>query len=157
MRVCISYTHIYSNKSLSHTSPLEICKMCFWANMQVASSLWPDRKSQKILEHRFRLNSTKCSPRIEGNPLRTDHTSMFRQGKAQVSPAPAVGAMGAAGRPADHAGRPACLWLTRSVHRGLTASHPWLLAINMRGEGENRTHSTHTHTSPLTYLKCLLA
>jgi len=78
MRVCISYTQLYSNKPLNHTSSLEICKMCFWANMQVASTLWLYRKSQKMSERRFMINSTKCSPRTEANPLRIVHTSMFR-------------------------------------------------------------------------------
>jgi hypothetical protein len=41
MRICISYTHLYPNKPLNHTSRLQICKMCFWANMQIASTLWP--------------------------------------------------------------------------------------------------------------------
>ena len=54
--------------------------------MQVASTLWPDIKSRKISEHRFRLKWTKCSPRTEANPLKTDSTLVFRQGQAQTSP-----------------------------------------------------------------------
>ena len=33
--------------------------------MQVASTLWPDIKSQKISEHRFRIKWTKCSLRTQ--------------------------------------------------------------------------------------------
>ena len=51
MRVCISYTHLYSIKSLNHTLPSRKCKLCFWANMQVTSTLWPDIKSQKLLHY----------------------------------------------------------------------------------------------------------
>ena len=48
MRVCISYTHPYPIKFLSHTLPFRICKLCFEANMQVTSTLWHVTKSQKI-------------------------------------------------------------------------------------------------------------
>ena len=88
MRVCISYMHLYPIKSLNHTLPSRKCKLCFWANMQVASTLWPDIKSQKILKHRFRLNWTKCSPRTEANPVNTRQALVFRQGQAQTSPTP---------------------------------------------------------------------
>ena len=47
IRVCISYTHLYPNKSLNHILPSRKYKMCFWANMQVASTLWSGIKSQK--------------------------------------------------------------------------------------------------------------
>jgi hypothetical protein len=38
--------------------------------MQVASTLWPDIKSQKLSEHRFRLKWTKCSPKTQFRPLK---------------------------------------------------------------------------------------
>ena len=88
MRVCISYTHSYPIKSLNHTFPFRICKLCFQANMQVASTLWPDKKSQKLSEHRFRLKWTKCSPRTEARSLKTSSTSVFRPSQAQTSPTP---------------------------------------------------------------------
>ena len=49
--------------------------------MQVASTLWPDIKSQKISKHRFRLKWTEPTRRR-------------------------LGAVGAMGWPADHPGRP---------------------------------------------------
>ena len=39
--------------------------------MQVASIFWPDIKSQKISERRFRLKWTKCSPRTNPNEVKT--------------------------------------------------------------------------------------
>ena len=39
--------------------------------MQVASTLWPNIKSQKILEHQFRLKWTKCSPRTQLKQVKT--------------------------------------------------------------------------------------
>ena len=71
MRVCISYTHLYPNKPLNHTSPFRKCKMCFWGKMQVASTLWPDIKSQKILENRIKLKRTKCSQRTKPRQHKT--------------------------------------------------------------------------------------
>ena len=86
MRVCIYYTHHYPIKSLNHTLPFSISKLCFQANMQVTSTLWPDIKSQKLSEHRFRLNWTKCSPRTTPRHVKTRQTPAFRQEEAQDSP-----------------------------------------------------------------------
>ena len=86
MRVCMSYMHLYPNKSLNHTLPSRIYKMCFWANMQVENTLWPDRKWQKISKRRFRLNLTKCSPRTEANQLKTSSTPVFKLEEAQTRP-----------------------------------------------------------------------
>ena len=109
MRVCISYTHLYPIKSLNHTSPSRKCKLYFWDNMQVASTLWPDIKSQKISERRFRLNWTKCSPRTEANPLRISSIPVFRHGQGQTSPTPSSWGQWAppAGRPTTLVGGPA--------------------------------------------------
>jgi len=85
MRVCISYTHLYPIKSLNHTSPSIKYKLCFWTNMQVASTLWPDRKSQKISERRFRLKWTKCSPKTNPNAVKTRQTPAFKQKETQDS------------------------------------------------------------------------
>ena len=75
MRVCISYTHPYSIKSLNHTLPFRICKLCFQANMQVTSTLWPGIKSQKLSKHRFRLRWTKSDARTQFRQAKTgqDH------------------------------------------------------------------------------------
>ena len=59
--------------------------------MQVASTLWRDRKSLKILERRFRLKWIKFSPRTKPNPAKTSHATSFGQEEAQTSPTPAVG------------------------------------------------------------------
>ena len=123
MRVCISYMHLYPIKSLNHTSPSRKCKFCL-SYMQVASTLWPDIKSQKISEHRFRLNWTKCSPRTKANPVKTRQAPVFRQGQAQTSPT--LGSWGwwapPAGRPTRVVCRPA-----RGPHRLKHAT--WQLGI----------------------------
>src|SRR6185312_14623386 len=69
--------------------------------MQVASTLWPKRKTQKISEYRFRVKWTQCSPRTEERSLKTSSTSVFRLGRAQTSPTPSSW-----GRLAPLAGRP---------------------------------------------------
>ena len=80
--------------------------------MQVASTLWPDIKSQKISEHRFRLKWTKCSPRIKFKPLKTSQDQRGSDKAAQDSPPEEVGggwSPWAVGRPpwsADQARRP---------------------------------------------------
>ena len=53
--------------------------------MQVASTLWPDIKSQKISERRFRLKWTKCSPRTNTNAVKTRQAPAFKQEEAQDS------------------------------------------------------------------------
>ena len=47
MRVCISYMYPYPIKFLNHTLPFRICKLCFQANMQVTSTLWPTQNHRK--------------------------------------------------------------------------------------------------------------
>ena len=85
MRVYISYTHPYPIKSLNHTLPFGICKLCFQTNMQVTSTLWPDTKSQKISEQRFRLKWTKCSPRTNPNEVKTGQPQCGSDKEAQDS------------------------------------------------------------------------
>ena len=85
MRVCISYTHPYPIKSLNHTLPFRKCKLYFGANMQVASTIWPDIKSQKISERRFRPKWSKCSPTTYPNEVKTGQPQHGSDKKAQDS------------------------------------------------------------------------
>ena len=101
MRVCISYMHPYSIKSLNHTLPFRKCKLYFGANMQVASTLWSDIKSQKISKQRFRLKWTKCSPRAQFRQVKTGQLQRGSDKEAQTSPTPSSW-----GRLAASAGRP---------------------------------------------------
>ena len=157
MRVCISYTHPYPIKSLNHTLPFRICQLCFQANMQVTSTLWPDIKSQKLSEHRFRLRWTKSDARTQFKQVKTGQPQRGSDKKAQDSPPEEVGAVGGPGRPTDLPSRPT--WPvspTASTRaRGTSQLVPyvscagftlWLPAINKRGV-ENRTHTP--LTSPL--------
>ena len=78
--------------------------------MQVTSTLWPDIKLQKLSEHRFRLNWTKCSLRTTPNPLKTDQDQRGPDKAAQDSPPEEAGATG---RPADQPVGPNALIQTR--------------------------------------------
>ena len=69
--------------------------------MQVAITLLPDIKLQKISERRIRLKWTKCSPRTKANLVKTDHATTFGQEEAQTSPTPSSW-----GQLAARAGRP---------------------------------------------------
>ena len=53
--------------------------------MQVASTLWPDIKSQKISEQRFRLKWTKCSPRTNPNEVKIGQPQRGSDKEAQDS------------------------------------------------------------------------
>ena len=85
MRVCIFYTHPISIKSLHHTLPSRRCKLCFWANMQVTSTLWPDIKSQKLSEHWFRLRWTKSDARTQFRRAKTGQNQHGPDKEAQDS------------------------------------------------------------------------
>ena len=85
MRVCISYTHHYPIKSINHTLPFRICKLCFQANMQVTSILWPNIKSQKLSEHRFRLRWTKSDARTQFKQVKTGQPQRGSDKEAQGS------------------------------------------------------------------------
>ena len=126
--------------------------------MQVASTLWPDIKSQKISEHRFRLKWTKCSPRTQLRPLKIGQDQWRQDKKAQDS------LLDEAGGGWHHwqAGRPA--WsadLARGPHRLSQATlhllvgplgqfgefHPVGPCYKYKDGVENRTH---THLTTLT-------
>ena len=53
--------------------------------MQVASTLWPDIKSQKISERRFGLKWTKCSPRTNPNEVKIGQPQRGLDKEAQDS------------------------------------------------------------------------
>src|SRR6185312_15915138 len=93
MKVCISYTHPYSIKSLNHTLSFRKCKLCFRANMQVTSTLWPDIKSQKLSEHRFRLRWTKSDARTQFRQAKTgqDHRGLDKEAQDNLLDEAGVG------------------------------------------------------------------
>ena len=128
--------------------------------MQVTSTLWPDIKSQKLSEHRFRLRWTKSDARTQFKQVKTGQPQRGSDKEAQDSPLEEVGVVGGSGRPTDLPGRPT--WpvgptaSTRArgasplvPYVGCDGFTPWLPTINTRGV-EIRTHTPHTpHISPL--------
>ena len=69
--------------------------------MQVASTLWPSRKSQKISEYRFRLKWTKVAQEPKQNELRLANPSMDQTRRPRQAQPQQLGAVGGQGRPAD--------------------------------------------------------
>ena len=51
--------------------------------MKVASTFWPDIKSHKISEQRFRLKWTKCSLRTNPNEVKIGHPQCGSDTEAQ--------------------------------------------------------------------------
>ena len=119
--------------------------------MQVASTLWPSRKSQKISEYRFRLKWTKCSPRTEAEQVKAGQPQRGSDKEAQTSPTPAVGGGWRPTRPkgptASTLPRGASLLL---LQVGLGCCDRWLPPINTRGGREQDTHTSH-----FTHLSCI--
>src|SRR6185312_14673249 len=131
---------------LNHILPFKKCKLCFGANMQVASTLWPDIESQKISERRFRLRWTKCSPRTNPNEVKTGQPQHTLDKEAQDSLPEEVGGgwwPGQADRPtwsADQARGPHRLnqgtWhLPVGPLRRLCRLHPVAPCYKYKGEG----------------------
>ena len=151
MRVCISYAHPYPIKSLNHTLPIRICKLCFQANMQVASTLWPYIKSQKLSEHRFRLRWTKSDARTQFKRVKTGQPQRGSYMEAQHSLLEEVGGGWRPGQ-ADQARGPHHLsqgtWrLPVGPLRRLCRLHP--VAPCYKYKGGWRIGHTHTHTAHL--------
>ena len=69
--------------------------------MQVTSILCPDRKSQKISKHRFRLKWTKVAQEPKQNESRQANPSMDQTRRPRQAQPPAVGAVASQGRPTD--------------------------------------------------------
>ena len=144
MRVCISYTHLYPIKFINHTLPFRICKLCFQANMQVTSTLWPDIKSQKLSEHRFRLRWTKSDARTQFRQAKTGQDHRGPDKETQDSLLDEAGVSWPTwqvdrptGRPTWPMG-PTALTSPRVASPlvaevGCSSLSPWLPAINTRG------------------------
>ena len=127
--------------------------MCFQANMQVASTLWPDIKSQKLSKHRFRLRWTKSDARTQFKQVKIGQSQRGSIKEAQHSlPEEAGGGWRPrqADRPtlsADQARGPHRLsqgtWRlpVGPLHR-LCRLHPVAPCYKYKGEGvENSTHT----------------
>src|SRR6185437_7365169 len=150
MRVCIYYTHPYPIKSLNHTLPFRICKLCFQANMQVTSTLWPDIKSQKLSKHRFRLRWTKSNARTQFRPDKKAQDNLLDEagvgwpiGHVDRPTGWPTWPMGPTASTSPHVTSP----LVAEV--GCSSLTSWLPAINTRGV-EIRRHTHHApHISPL--------
>ena len=71
--------------------------------MQVTSTLWPDIKSQKLLEHRFRLRWTKSDAITQ---FRQAKTNMDQTRRPRTACPNKMGAVGGPGRPTNLPGQP---------------------------------------------------
>ena len=130
--------------------------------MQVASTLWPDIKSQKISERRFRLKWIKCSPRTNPNEVKTGQPQRGSDKEAQYSlPEEVWGGWwpGQADRPtwsADlargphHLSQATCRLLVGPLGR-FGESYPVEPSYKYKWGG--RDYDTHTHTT-LPLLSC---
>ena len=74
--------------------------------MQVASTLWPDIKSQKLLEHRFRLRWTKSDARTQFKQVKIGQPQRGSEKRPKIAHQKKLGAVGGPGRPTDLPGRP---------------------------------------------------
>ena len=73
--------------------------------MQVASTLWPDIKSQKLSVRRFRLRWTKSDARTQFRQPKTDNTNVNQTMRPRTACQKKMGAVGPTGRPTDLPGR----------------------------------------------------
>ena len=130
--------------------------------MQVTSTLWLDRKSQKISEYRFRLKWTKVAQEPKQNESRQANPNVDQTRRPRQAQPPAVGGgwrPGQAGRPYGRPTRPMGPTTSTSprvasplvAEVGCSSLTPWLPAINTRGV----EIGTHTHTSHLSSLAFL--
>ena len=127
--------------------------------MQVASTLWPDIKSQKLSEHRFRLRWTKSEARTQFKQVKTGQPQCGSDKEAQDSLPEEVGGgwwPGQADRPtwlADQAHGPHRLnqgtWhLPVGPLRRLCRLHPVAPCYKYKGGWRiGHTPPTHTHLS----------
>ena len=132
--------------------------------MQVASTLWPDIKSQKLSEHQFRLKWTKCSPRTNPNEVKTGQPQRGPDKEAQDSLLEEDGGgwrRWQADRPtwsADlargphHLSQVTCRLQVGPLGR-FGEFHPVAPYYKYKGGVENRTHTHTPHHSPL--LSCI--
>ena len=144
-----------------------MCVGDFELILQVTSTLWPDIKSQKLSEHRFRLRWTKSDTRTQFKQVKTGQPQRGSDKEAQDSPPEEVGGgwwLRKADRPTWSATWP--VGPTASTRArgasplvpyvGCASFTPWLPAINTRRGRGWRIGHTHTHTthhSPL--LSCI--
>ena len=138
MRVCNSYTHPCSINFLNHTLPFRKCKLCFRANMQVTSTLWPDIKSQKLSEHRFRLGWTKSDARTQFGQAKTgqDHRGPDKEAQDSLLDEAGVGWLTwQVDRPpmGPTASTSPCVASPLVAEVGCSSLTLWLPAINTRG------------------------
>ena len=144
MRVYFSYTHLYPIKSLNHTLPFRICKLCFQANMHVTSTLWPEIKSQKLSENRFSLGWAKSDARTQFRQAKTGQDHRGPDKEAQDSLLDKAGVGWPTWQVDRPTGRPTWLMGPSSstspraasplvAEVGCCSLTPWLPAINTKG------------------------
>ena len=131
--------------------------------MQVRSILWPDVKSQKISEHRFRLIGPSVAQEPTQIHSRQTKTSVDQTRQPRTARQRMLGTVGASGRPADLARGPHCLsqatccLLVGPLGR-FGESHPVAPCYKYNGGwriGHTHTHTTH-HSPLLSCIPCIV-
>ena len=74
--------------------------------MQVTSTLWPNIKSQKLSERRFRLRWTKSDARTQFRQAKTGQTNVDQTRRPKIACQKKMGVVGPTGRPIELPGRP---------------------------------------------------
>ena len=131
--------------------------------MQVTSTLGPDIKSQKLSEHRYRLRQTKSDTRTQFRQAKTgqDQRGPDKEAQDSLLDEARVGwPTWQVDRPTGQPTQP--MGPTASTSRrgasplvaevGCSGSHPWLPAINTKGEGRELEHTHPSHLSSLAHL-----
>ena len=140
-----------------------VCRW-FWTNFAGFKNTLARHKSQKLLEHQFRLKWTKCSPRIKFKPLKTSQNQRDSDKAAQNSPPEEVGggwSLGQAGRPAvgPTALRLLCGSWGLAYNVGLLRNgsfSPMAPCYKCKGGREWEHTHTHTHTPFNTLTSCIV-
>ena len=101
---------VYPTKFLNHTLPFRICKLCFQANMQVTSTLWPDIKSKNYQSTDLGSDGPKVMQKPNSNKSRQANPNVDQTRRPKTACQKKLGRLVArAGRPTYLVGRPS-LW-----------------------------------------------
>ena len=143
MRFCISYTHPYPIKFLTHTLSLEYASCVFKLICRLQAHFGPTQNRRNYQSTDLGSDGPKVMQEPNSNESRQANPNVDHTRRPNTACQKKLGAVGGLGRPTDLPGRPTWpVGPTASTSPRVIA--PWLPAINTRG-----VENTHTHT-PLT-------